>query len=110
VALDFVFFAIDFRFAPKNKIKVQPHKGSRAAHSPTVHPHVEVADQRSRKRCPLFRLEGAQLTLPRSGTALSPVVQFPKFYKKKKRKKTITAPKDWIGSCGPDVNATVAEN
>jgi hypothetical protein len=42
--------------------------------------------------------------------SISPVVQFPKFYKKKKRKKTTTAPKDWIGSCGPDENATVAEN
>jgi hypothetical protein len=59
-------------------------------------------------------LQGAQLTLLRSGTALSPVVQFPKFYKKKKEKinniNLQTAPKDWIGSCGPDENATVAEN
>jgi hypothetical protein len=91
-------------------MKVQPHKGSRAAHSPTWHPHVEVADQRSRKRCPLFR--GLSWPYPAQEQHYLQLFNAPNFIirRKKKNNNLQLAPKCWIGSCGPDENATVAEN
>jgi hypothetical protein len=53
-------------------------------------------------------LQGAQLTLPRSGTALSPVVQFPKLYKKKKTT-TCNSPQK-IGLAAVEQVSSVAEN